>query len=67
MQPEGAVKESDESNVTLFCNITEANPATLTKVRWFANATLLKELPDCDDKRVSFVNKMKKKFRKLKE
>ncbi|CAD7006345.1 unnamed protein product [Ceratitis capitata] len=49
MIPEGPVKESDESNVTLYCNILEANPAVLTKVRWYANATLLKELPDCEE------------------
>ncbi|XP_041448121.1 uncharacterized protein LOC111077461 isoform X3 [Drosophila obscura] len=51
MIPEGPVKESDESNVTLFCNILEANPSVLTKVRWYANATLLKELPDCEETR----------------
>ncbi|XP_036226718.2 uncharacterized protein [Bactrocera oleae] len=49
MIPEGPVKESDESNVTLYCNILEANPALLTKVRWYANSTLLKELPDCEE------------------
>ncbi|ALC44604.1 nrm [Drosophila busckii] len=51
MIPEGPVKESDESNVTLFCNILDANPAVLTKVRWYANSTLLKELPDCEETR----------------
>nr|XP_043070035.1 uncharacterized protein LOC108122918 isoform X8 [Drosophila bipectinata] len=49
MIPEGPVKESDESNVTLFCNIIGANPSLLTKVRWYANSTLLKELPDCEE------------------
>ncbi|KAH8334990.1 hypothetical protein KR067_000321, partial [Drosophila pandora] len=49
MIPEGPVKESDESNVTLFCNILDANPLILTKVRWYANSTLLKELPDCEE------------------
>lgn len=53
MIPEGPVKESDESNVTLFCNILDANPSVLTKVRWYANSTLLKELPDCEETRVS--------------
>lgn len=53
MIPEGPVKESDESNVTLYCNILEANPALLTKVRWYANSTLLKELPDCEETKVS--------------
>lgn len=52
MIPEGPVKESDESNVTLFCNILDANPSSLTKVRWYANSTLLKELPDCEETRV---------------
>ncbi|KAM7357581.1 neuromusculin isoform 3-T4 [Cochliomyia hominivorax] len=51
MIPEGPVKESDESNVTLFCNIIDANPSVLTKVRWYANSTLLKELPDCEETR----------------
>ncbi|EDV97314.1 GH16788 [Drosophila grimshawi] len=51
MIPEGPVKESDESNVTLFCNILDANPSVLTKVRWYANSTLLKELPDCEETR----------------
>ncbi|KAH8351258.1 hypothetical protein KR084_001851 [Drosophila pseudotakahashii] len=51
MIPEGPVKESDESNVTLFCNVLDANPLSLTKVRWYANSTLLKELPDCEETR----------------
>ncbi|XP_041564220.1 uncharacterized protein LOC108136874 isoform X3 [Drosophila elegans] len=51
MIPEGPVKESDESNVTLFCNILDANPPVLNKVRWYANSTLLKELPDCEETR----------------
>ncbi|XP_032573492.1 uncharacterized protein LOC6620129 isoform X11 [Drosophila sechellia] len=51
MIPEGPVKESDESNVTLFCNVLDANPSVLTKVRWYANSTLLKELPDCEETR----------------
>ncbi|XP_041674184.1 uncharacterized protein LOC108118341 isoform X5 [Drosophila eugracilis] len=51
MIPEGPVKESEESNVTLFCNVLDANPLILTKVRWYANSTLLKELPDCEETR----------------
>ncbi|XP_043862051.1 uncharacterized protein LOC120447830 isoform X1 [Drosophila santomea] len=51
MIPKGPVKESDESNVTLFCNVLDANPSVLTKVRWYANSTLLKELPDCEETR----------------
>ncbi|KAH8322053.1 hypothetical protein KR059_001059, partial [Drosophila kikkawai] len=51
MIPAGPVKESDESNVTLYCNILDANPSVLTKVRWYANSTLLKELPDCEETR----------------
>ena len=53
MTPEGPVKESDESNVTLYCNIVDANPSQLTKVRWYANSSLLKELPDCTETNVS--------------
>lgn len=56
--PEGPVKESEESNVTLFCNVLEANPLLLTKVRWYANSTLLKELPDCEETSVSFSFKL---------
>ncbi|KAL5292690.1 nrm family protein [Megaselia abdita] len=49
MEPEGPVKESDGTNVTLYCSIIDANPSTLLKVRWYANSTLLKELPDCNE------------------
>ncbi|XP_073840501.1 neuromusculin isoform X5 [Musca autumnalis] len=49
MTPVDSVKESEEANVTLICKIIDANPPTLTKVRWYANSTLLKELPDCEE------------------
>lgn len=49
MEPEGPVKESDGTNVTLYCSIIDANPSTLLKVRWYANSTILKELPDCSN------------------
>ncbi|TMW46289.1 hypothetical protein DOY81_008632, partial [Sarcophaga bullata] len=32
-------------------DVQYANPAVLTKVRWYANSTLLKELPDCEETR----------------
>jgi len=63
MIPEGPVNESDESNVTLFCNVLDANPLALTKVRWYANSTLLKELPDCEETRVrNFVTQKTKNY-----
>uniref|UniRef100_A0A1I8PB99 Ig-like domain-containing protein n=1 Tax=Stomoxys calcitrans TaxID=35570 RepID=A0A1I8PB99_STOCA len=49
MTPVDSVKESEEANVTLICKIIDANPPILTKVRWYANSTLLKELPDCEE------------------
>ncbi|XP_061395466.1 hemicentin-1 isoform X1 [Musca vetustissima] len=49
MTPVDSVKESEEANVTLICKIIDANPPVLTKVRWYANSTLLKELPDCEE------------------
>lgn len=53
MTPVDSVKESEEANVTLICKIIDANPPVLTKVRWYANSTLLKELPDCEETKVS--------------
>lgn len=55
MTPVDSVKESEEANVTLICKIIDANPPTLTKVRWYANSTLLKELPDCEETKVSLL------------
>ena len=48
MDPDAPVIENDQSNITLYCNIVEGNPFSLTKVRWFLDGQLLKELPDCD-------------------
>ena len=55
MIPDGAVKENDEANVTLYCNIIDANPSALQRVRWYANSSLLKELPDCNETNVGHI------------
>jgi hypothetical protein len=47
LEPDSPIIENSETNVTLFCNVVEGNPATLLKVRWFLEGSLLKELPEC--------------------
>lgn len=49
MEPALPVIENDGSNVTLYCTVEAGNPKQLTKVRWFLDGQLLKELPDCED------------------
>lgn len=51
MEPDTPIIENDMSNVTLFCNVVKGNPQTLTKVRWFLDGQILKELQinsECD-------------------
>ncbi|XP_066154008.1 uncharacterized protein nrm [Euwallacea fornicatus] len=48
MEPTLPVKALDKTNVTLQCNVTSGNPSTLSKVRWFLDEKLLKELPECN-------------------
>lgn len=48
MDPDSPVIENAGSNVTLYCNVEAGNPQQLTKVRWFLDGQLLKELPECD-------------------
>ncbi|XP_037908053.1 uncharacterized protein LOC119649806 isoform X3 [Hermetia illucens] len=48
MDPDSPMIENDEGNVTLYCNVLEGNPPTLSKVRWFLGGELLKELPECN-------------------
>ncbi|KAB7507944.1 Titin [Armadillidium nasatum] len=48
-EPEGPFSEDTKPNVTLYCDVIKAHPDTLTRVRWFSNGTLLKELPECVD------------------
>lgn len=47
MDPDSPVIENAGSNVTLYCNVAEGNPLQLTKVRWYLDGQLLKELPEC--------------------
>lgn len=51
MDPDSPVIENAGSNVTLYCNVEAGNPQALTKVRWFLDGQLLKELPECDEER----------------
>lgn len=48
MDPDSPVIENAGSNVTLYCNVEAGNPSQLTKVRWYLDGQLLKELPDCN-------------------
>jgi hypothetical protein len=47
MDPSTAVKEQDDRNVTLSCDVDSGNPAILEAVRWYLDGDLLKELPEC--------------------
>ncbi|XP_059622571.1 hemicentin-2-like isoform X2 [Phlebotomus argentipes] len=47
MDPASPIIENNASNVTLYCNVVQGNPAQLLKVRWFLDGQLLKELPEC--------------------
>ena len=48
MEPATPVNELEQSNVTLYCDVTKGNPSTLTSVQWFMDNDLLKVLPQCD-------------------
>ena len=48
MEPEMPVNELERSNVTLYCDVSQGNPASLTSVQWFMDDDLLKILPQCD-------------------
>ena len=47
MEPDVPINELEMSNVTLYCEITQGNPAVLTSVQWFLDDELLKQLPQC--------------------
>ena len=47
MSPVMPISELDRTNVTLYCDISEGNPPSLTSVLWFMDGDLLKELPQC--------------------
>ena len=48
MDPLSPVREGEQVNVTLFCDIEQGNPRILTRVRWFMDHILLNELAQCD-------------------
>ena len=47
MDPPSPISELDRRNVTLFCDLESGYPGTLSKVNWYMDGNLLKELPDC--------------------
>jgi len=49
MDPPSPISELDRRNVTLFCDIVSGYPNILTRVNWYMDGNLLKELPDCPD------------------
>ena len=49
MDPPSPISELDRRNVTLFCDMASGYPTTLTKVNWYMDGNLLKELPDCPE------------------
>jgi len=49
MDPPIPVREQDERNVTLSCDVESGNPETVDAVRWYLDGDLLKQLPDCSN------------------
>lgn len=49
MEPDTHIIESDAVNVTLTCHIISGNPAILSRVTWFLDGGILKELPECNE------------------
>lgn len=47
MEPDTPIIENNEVNVTLMCRVVSGNPMTLTRVTWFLDGGILKELPEC--------------------
>ena len=54
MDPPSPISELDRRNVTLFCDIVSGYPSILTRVNWYMDGNLLKELPDCPDDQLDF-------------
>lgn len=48
MEPNTYIIESDAVNVTLICRILSGNPPILSRVTWFLDGGILKELPECN-------------------
>ena len=51
MAPISPISELDRRNVTLFCDLVSGYPETLSRVNWYMDGNLLKELPDCPSDR----------------
>eukprot|EP00092_Neocalanus_flemingeri_P025444 GFUD01027586.1.p1 GENE.GFUD01027586.1~~GFUD01027586.1.p1 ORF type:complete len:1098 (+),score=293.63 GFUD01027586.1:126-3419(+) len=51
IEPEGPVSEEVDVNITLHCDIIDGNPLELSRVSWFLNGGLIREIPDrqCDE------------------
>jgi hypothetical protein len=49
--PPSPIIENQKVNVTLHCDIVDANPAKLVKVKWLMDGNLLTELPECNGKK----------------
>lgn len=49
MEPPSPISELDRRNVTLFCDMEAGYPTSLTRVNWYMDGNLLKELPDCPE------------------
>ena len=56
MDPPSPISELDRRNVTLFCDLVSGYPNVLTRVNWYMDGNLLKELPDCPDNPSDFNN-----------
>ncbi|XP_044272601.1 uncharacterized protein LOC123016327 [Tribolium madens] len=48
MAPSTPANATEQTNVTLVCNVTSGNPPSLRKVRWFLDGELMAELPECN-------------------
>ncbi|KAI5704488.1 hypothetical protein M8J75_005934 [Diaphorina citri] len=47
IHPIKPIKEIDELNATLLCDVESGNPMKLETVRWYLDGKFLKEIPDC--------------------
>ncbi|RZC32225.1 Ig 3 and/or I-set domain containing protein, partial [Asbolus verrucosus] len=48
MEPSRPVKATDQTNVTLVCNVTDGNPTWLRKVLWLLDGEVMADLPECN-------------------
>lgn len=46
--PSNPVKERDQSDVTVECEVISGNPSNLTSVRWYLGTDMLMQLPYCN-------------------